>query len=111
MAAPERVPTLSEIAQNTGALDRLPRPVLCDLLRQTWHLLGEIEAALARCPSDGGPEALVLDLDQVAALLKTSKDSLYPRQASLPFLYKDPIDNKLKGERASLERWIRKRVR
>jgi transposase len=76
---------------------------------QAWHVVGEIESALASQGNGADREPPVLTLQQAASLLQTTTDSLQRRWSGLPFMYKCPVDGRLKAERTGLERWVRDR--
>ena len=47
---------------------------------------------------------------EAAALLRTSRDSLYSKWSKLPFAFKDPIDGRVKFSRNGIQKYIARRM-
>src|SRR5262249_29623269 len=105
------VPTLAEIQGEPAILEGLALDTLLALQRQVRHLDVDLEAAIARqmasrrANAGAEPDRLLL-IEEAAAMLKTSVDSLYSKWSKLPFAFKDPLDGKIKFRLSGIERYI-----
>jgi hypothetical protein len=104
---------LEQVLLNPKLLDSMPRACLVKLYQEAARVEAELRARLlAQTQATGAnvPATLEppLNLGQAAALLATSKDTLYRKWQQLPFAYKDQLDGQIKFSRAGLESYMRK---
>jgi hypothetical protein len=111
-AAVVAVPTLDDVLADRAVLGALPSDILADLRRQLAYLAADVDAALARMPTDRAEgHGRVLTVKEAAEYLRTSEDSLYRKHRTLRLGYLDRLDGKLKVTEAELERYIARQHR
>ena len=113
---PTPAPTLDDLRANLELVNTLPAGLVADLYRQAASVEAALRARLLQGGATNQQEAATgtdraLDVSEAAAMLNTSKDTLYSKWKNLPFAFKDSLDGKLKFSRRRIEQYIADRVR
>jgi excisionase family DNA binding protein len=109
-------PPLAEVVTDPRLVERLPLSALVEYRRQTAHLVADLDAAIlgqvaqGTEPSHAG-HGLVLTIEEAAARLRTSEDTLYRKRRSLRLGYRDPLDGRIKFTLHEVDEYIRRQRR
>ena len=109
-SASNPLPSLEELVADLSLARDLPVATRVNLYRAVAHLEAELRtdflADIARASRSVDEPNRALSINEAAAILRTTKDSLYRRGRRLGLGYKDPLDGRLKFSRRALERYI-----
>ena len=113
-APPTPVPSLSEVVNDRGLIERLPIEVFVEYERQVDYLKADLNAAARKQLARGNAQPTVgeiLDVEEAAKGLNTSPDSLYRQHKRLRLGYIDPLDGRLKFTEQEIAEYIRRQRR
>jgi hypothetical protein len=113
---PAAIPSLAEVIADPGLARDVSLPTLVEYRRQAAHLVADLDAAiLSRPPAEMGQiddsHLPVLTIDEAAARLRTSQDSLYRKWRRLRLGYRDPFDRKIKFTEKEITDYIGRQKR
>jgi excisionase family DNA binding protein len=103
--------TLTTISELERAIEEAPAAELPGLLGELARLQALAWQRMTAGIKEPAAADEILGVDEAAAYLKVSVDSLYRKRKRVGLGYLDPIDGRLKFPRAELDRYLRRQRR